>query len=130
MGTRSDYYVGRGPNAEWIGSRQYDGHPTNIVTDLVPSHLRSKTEHDWRESVAVMLADHDDSIAPGDGWPWPWETSLNTDYAYAFDGGEVWCSCFGSEWFRPGEEEADCRIKKAVFPVMKPRRMVAVPICA
>lgn len=36
MGTRADFYVGTGANAEWLGSIAYDGHPDTIykVLDL------------------------------------------------------------------------------------------------
>lgn len=31
MGTIADFYVGRGPKAEWIGSIAWDGYPDGIV---------------------------------------------------------------------------------------------------
>ncbi len=30
MGTRADFYIGRGPTAEWIGSLPLDGYPEGI----------------------------------------------------------------------------------------------------
>lgn len=30
MGTRADFYVGKGPNAEWLGSTAMDGYPEGI----------------------------------------------------------------------------------------------------
>lgn len=33
MGTRADFYVGRGTEAEWIGSIALDGYPDGIPDD-------------------------------------------------------------------------------------------------
>jgi hypothetical protein len=30
MGTRADFYVGRGGQAEWLGSIAWDGYPSGI----------------------------------------------------------------------------------------------------
>jgi hypothetical protein len=30
MGTRADFYVGRGPDAEWLGSVAMDGYPSGV----------------------------------------------------------------------------------------------------
>jgi hypothetical protein len=68
-------------------------------------------------------------LAPdGEPWPWPWENSQTTDYAYAFDGGAVHASCFGSAWFTVdpeaeayGEPEDDDGAK-VPFPDMSSRK--------
>lgn len=61
-----------------------------------------------------------------DGWPWPWEDSSTTDYAYAFDGGRVYASRFGSAWFRADEPEPDEPERDvAAFPDMSAVRNVA-----
>lgn len=119
MGTRADYYVGRGKQAEWIGSTGWDGYPSGRDNYL----LTAITEKDFRESVAKTIAAENGST-PETGWPWPWETSHTTDYSYAFDDGKVWCSCYGHEWFDPLEEEPDldeCDGKPTEFPDMKER---------
>jgi hypothetical protein len=96
MGTRHDYYVGRGKNAEWLGSLPMDGYPEGLPKYV----LRSKTEEEWRKNVEKMLKEEGDRATfPKDGWPWPWKDSRTTDYAYAWDGGKIWASCFGGEWF-------------------------------
>jgi hypothetical protein len=123
MGTRADFYVGRGNHAEWLGSIAWDGYP-----DGNPAPLFGATdEADYRqrvEDIAVSCAGH--WTAPEDGWPWPWEDSRTTDYAYAWDDGRVWFSAFGREWCDdPGVDVGD-HPKTAVFPNMKDRMNVQI----
>lgn len=115
MGTRADFYVGRGENAEWLGSVAWDGYPDGFDT----FYLKAATAEAWRATVAAELAGRDDATLPASGWPWPWEDSRTTDYAYAFDGGRVWASCFGCEWYDPiADDEEGKADKAAVFPRM------------
>ena len=124
MGTRADFYVGRGERAEWIGSMAFDGYPEGIPATV----LQSITEASFRVTVAEMLAARDDASAPETGWPWPWETSATTDFAYAFEGRTVYVSCFGRGWrsieevqaVRGTDEAEDLweGPKTAVFPRM------------
>lgn len=84
MGTRADFYVGTGTDAEWIGSISYDGHPGRAPREA----LGSVSEAAFRRAVEDLLADPDVlSTRPEEGWPWPWEDSGTTDYAYAWSGG-------------------------------------------
>lgn len=118
MGTRADFYVGRGESAEWIGSIAWDGYPSGIA-DAV---LKATDETSFRQCVSAFLSDREDKSLPADGWPWPWDTSSTTDYAYAFDGNKVHASCFGHAWFDPTVEQADedePSEKTAIFPNMK-----------
>jgi len=124
MGTRADFYVGRGENAEWLGSIAWDGYPDGIDTPV----LEGLTEELYREAVQNFLDSRDDAAYPENGWPWPWEDSRTTDYAYAYEDGEVWASCFGSAWYDAStdfdwyDEDTDTERKpegpKAVFPDM------------
>jgi hypothetical protein len=117
MGTRADFYVGRGESAEWLGSIGWDGYPDGIDKQL----LGCTSEAAFRHAVTEFLKDREDKTFPEDGWPWPWEDSCTTDYAYAFDGDKVHASCFGGGWFDPNvpqpDEAADKKV--AVFPNMK-----------
>ncbi len=81
MGTRADFYVGRGKKAEWLGSVAYDGCPEGI-DDAV---LAAADEAVYRSAVSDFLKRREDGTTPDRGWPWPWEDSHLTDYAYAFD---------------------------------------------
>lgn len=88
MGTRADFYVGKGPNAEWLGSVAWDGY--EWAEDDAPNPLRTaKTEEEFRAAVEDILTIREDSTRPEMGWPWPWDTSETTDYAYYFHEGVV-----------------------------------------
>lgn len=49
MGTRADFYVGRGPEAEYLGSIAWDGHPEGMPSEL----LRSSAEPERTEGMRV-----------------------------------------------------------------------------
>jgi len=123
MGTRADFWVGRGESAEWIGSVGFDGYPSGVAFDV---WRRTVDEHSFRQEVAHMLARRDDARLPENGWPWPWETSATTEWAYAFDDGRVWQSKFGGPWLPfgttpllPAEGRAT---PNAIFPKMPRKR--------
>ena len=101
MGTRADFYVGRGPQAEWLGSIAMDGYPEGNGAEL----LYATSEQQFRERVESILAELDHSTRPEQGWPWPWKDSRNTDYAYAWDQG-VWISNWGYRWAGAAEYRA------------------------
>jgi hypothetical protein len=113
MGTRADFYVGRGEKAEWIGSIAYDGDPKGIPKPL----LKVTSEADFRRGVYHFLLSRDDKTLPEQGWPWPWETSSTTDYAYAFDESIVHASNYGGAWFDPLQRKKP-HGRRAVFPAM------------
>lgn len=123
MRTRADYWVGRGKDAEWLGSTSWDGYPDG-VPKLV---IRAIDETNYRFLVADLLKDRDSATSPEMGWPWPWEDSSTTDYAYTWDDGIVWASCFGHNWFDPKQpepEHSDIPPEPAVFPDMTSRQRV------
>jgi hypothetical protein len=136
MTTRADFYVGRGKEAEWIGSIAWDGYPGGISLTSPHSnfpqgkHLFDATnEREFRERVSQFFENRDDVTLPDLGWPWPWDDSQTTDFAYAFDEGKVWASCFGTEWFLPtpdGEMPEKPGTKAAIFPNMKHRKNVTL----
>ena len=86
MGTRADFYVGKGRDAEWIGSIAYDGYRTGIDEAV----LKATTENEFRSAVARFFESRDDATTPDQGWPWPWETSEITDCSYWFFDCQVW----------------------------------------
>jgi hypothetical protein len=133
MGTRADFYIGRGKDAKWIGSTGWDGYPHGITPKSGKwpdgqSLFESPSEEDFTARLALFFAGRDDVTLPERGWPWPWPNSQTTDYAYAFDGGEVWASCFGGAWFDPREKEPDDddSEKVAEFPEFSKERMAPV----
>lgn len=124
MGTRADFYVGRGQDAEWLGSIAWDGYPDGLPEEI----LAITDETAYRAAVALFLKERDDGTVPEMGWPWPWTDSRTTDYAYAIDGERVWASCFGYEWFDPTQPqpEDDDASKSAAFPDMTEQQNVTM----
>jgi hypothetical protein len=99
MGTRADFYIGKGKGAAWLGSIGMDGSPDAVAGDMSFSAKTTISgEDDWVESVAAVFQSHEEHTVPEMGWPWPWDDSNTTDYAYTFDQGQVWVSCFGQAW--------------------------------
>lgn len=49
MGTRADFYVGRGVDAQWLGSIAYDGYPDGTpelaIVAVTEEAFRAKVEH-------------------------------------------------------------------------------------
>lgn len=135
MGTRADFYVGRGEKAEWLGSIGWDGCPDGIEPENTNwddgKHLfDATTEAEFRERLEQFFDGRDDVSRPADGWPWPWNDSGTTDYAYAFDGGKVW-GTFSDFWWPANEEpdSEDSRPKGASyvsFPDMSQRKKVTM----
>jgi hypothetical protein len=121
LGTRADFYVGRGADAEWLGSVGQDGYPDGISDEI----LNATSEDEFRKAVADQKEDRHDFTSPEDGWPWLWDDSRTTDYAYAWDG-KVLASHFGYEWFDPRGPEPEEESGKvvAVFPNMATRKNV------
>jgi|SRR6185436_803532 len=140
MGTRVDFYVGRGETAEWLGSYPFDGYPDGVFGDVRDNQEvfgpiergEPVAEGAWRSLVAGFLTENADrATLPEQGWPWPWETSATTDYAYAWDDGVIYGSCFGHRWFTVnpdaknwGEDDDERSDKSAVFPDMTARKAV------
>lgn len=123
MGTRADFYVGRGKTAEWIGSTAYDGFPGEFPKSVTGA----RTEAGYRRGVAAMLASRDDATTPEQGWPWPWEDSNTTDYSYAFDDKTVWYTASDGNWYDASKPEVDVEYNPNAafeFPNMKDRQNV------
>lgn len=116
MGTRADFYVGDGPDAEWLGSIAFDGDPEGEPSVV----LDADSEPVYRERVAQLLSSLDDATLPAMGWPWPWNDSSSTDYAYTWLHGGVHVSQFGAGWRRPGRAPSIPRLPS--FPNMSARR--------
>lgn len=131
MGTRADFYAGRGSAAEWLGSIAFDGLWIDEDDRGGPAVLGATTESEYRAACVAFLARREDATLPEQGWPWPWNDSGTTDCAYAFDSGKVWCSR-GAYWYDPrvprdGEGEVLASAKDStpvVWPDMSDRKRV------
>lgn len=121
MGTKADFYIGIGENAEWLGSVAWDGYEWEQESELVDA----KTVEEFRAQVQQVEKVRDDFTSPDMGWPWPWDNSRTTDYAYVFDGDHVRVFGFGTEHFF--DDNGDIYLedfKFDGFPDMSSRRNV------
>lgn len=131
MGTRADFYIGRGKDAEWIGSIAMDGYPFRPGHPVELLNITDRAK--YRRAVRKIINEVGHGTTPDQGWPWPWENSQTTDYAYAFDKGRdgkwrVYAACFGHGWVPRGKfpsDESDARDAfwnrpKVEFPEMTP----------
>jgi hypothetical protein len=50
MGTRADFYVGKGKKSEWIGSIAWDGYPQGISGYV----LKAKSDEIYRRAVKTF----------------------------------------------------------------------------
>ena len=103
MGTRADFYIGRGTEAKWLGSIAWDGYPDGISDDV----LKATTESAYIAALKAFAEGRRDWTRPEAGWPWPWDDSGTTDYAYAFDGDRVYGTCPPEPWFDASLPEPD-----------------------
>ncbi len=115
MGTRADFYVGVGKDAEWLGSIAFDGHPDGAPTES--GAVIAVTEEAFREAV-IKLAKQDDFTSSEQGWPWPWDDSGATDYSYWFTGNHVDIYSFGMSLTKKG--------RRGEFPNMRARKNVTM----
>lgn len=137
MGTRADFYIGRGEEAEWLGSIAYDGYPEGWGRYLLEHDVED--EESFREAVKALFKATESGVggghwtSPEQGWPWPWEDSRTTDFSYAFDPeeGRIFFSCFGYAPWWPLEDYENYSHddmgdeKTLVFPNMKDKQNVA-----
>jgi hypothetical protein len=117
MGTRCDFYVGRGQKAKWIGSVAYDGFPEDFEAIIT-----AKTEAGYVRAVEKELSSRDDSTFAAEGWPWPWDDSGLTDYSIAWDKGAIYWTDYGDNgkvWHQTG--------RRATWPNMASKRNLAYP---
>ncbi|WP_020499942.1 hypothetical protein [Sciscionella marina] len=117
--TTNDFYLGRGAEAEWLGSI----HLQDCACDALHDIASASTAGEFTTMVTAFLNEaeshHLGTVTyPGDLWPWPWPTSHGTDHVLAFDTDAVWTSMRGQPWFvRPGAFVAPVVDQSAVvFP--------------
>ncbi len=122
MGTRADFYVGRGKDATWLGSIAWDGFPKGNPASV----LKANTQEEYEQRVQTLLGTLDHATKPEMGWPWPWDDSSLTDYAYAWDQGKILVSVFGSPWFLAGDENPSVETPEAIFPDMSAKKKVTL----
>ena len=97
MGTRADFYIGTGNNAEWLGSVAWDGYQWDEYDNGKGecALMSAIYEEEFRAAVEEIKKERDDFTSPEQGWPWPWETSDTTDYVYYLNRGKVKAKTWG-----------------------------------
>lgn len=123
MGTRADFYVGKGRDAEWIGSVGYDGYREGINGAV----LAATDETTFRAAVAAFLERRDDATVPDQGWPWPWDTSATSDCSYWFFDSKVWEELNGAYLAcseNPDDHPDTAGLEKIDFPDMSAKKNV------
>lgn len=103
MGTRADFYIGKGKDAQWIGSVAYDGY--EWAENKQCTLMTCESEEDFKEEVQAILSQLDHATTPELGWPWPWDTSDTTDYQYWWNK-EKSCVEWGT-WGQDMESDGD-----------------------
>jgi hypothetical protein len=113
LGTRADFYIGTGKDAEWLGSLAYDGYRIDEMDEKDSAKgddnaacwaiKTAVTDEAFRAAVSRLLDLNDDATKPEQGWPWPWNDSNTTDYAYAFADGA--CKTFTDDTVWPDMSE-------------------------
>lgn len=85
MGTRCDFYAGRGTEAIYLGSIGHDAFP-----DAMARRFAGVTDRaSFDERLQAVFAEYGE-IPAKYGWPWPWRSSHSTDVVVAFDEGRCW----------------------------------------
>jgi hypothetical protein len=87
MGTRADFYIGEGKDAEWLGSVAYDGYKWAEQPDC--RLMTAKTEDEFQVALLEVSKERGDWTSPDMGWPWPWDNSFTTDFTYSFHDGKT-----------------------------------------
>lgn len=93
MATRTDFYLGTGPNAQWGGSLMFACHPDNLLkVDDGRTALTSRSPAHFRKAVENLLTvwtiwPLGAAFLPRRGWPWAWATSHRNDWIITFRGG-------------------------------------------
>ena len=81
MGTKADFYIGIGANAEWFGSLLQNGDPWHIPIEIFIQVNRIMFEEltlDFLKKCNGVIAQNKDK------WPHIWSDSRVSDYSYIF----------------------------------------------
>jgi hypothetical protein len=82
MGSRADFYVGIGNQAEWLGTLLNNGDVWHTPLEIIIQESQI-----MYEELVIEHLKNNNGIIKDDGGKWPhkWQDSLMTDYSYIFD---------------------------------------------
>ena len=102
MSTRTDFYIGKGKKAQWLGSCIDGFCPIECERAEMVNICSSKKEVNYIKFVNEMLSNKShQGVTPEKGWQWDYDTSIGSDYIYCFSHSTVKCSYRGSIFFNP-----------------------------
>lgn len=87
----ADFYVGRGPDASYLGTRELDGEPEEVCPFTVFQSRSSDeyTQDRYAQTVTQLI----DTTT----WPHQHDDSTSTEWTYCWDNGTVYVYHFGVE---------------------------------
>ena len=96
MGTKANFYVGMGPQAEWLGYLQCDGGPDQ---SHIAKHFKKlpKTARGYRSKVSRILKDQK-SWGASCETPETSADNLWSTYEYTFHDNQVMVNAFYRQW--------------------------------
>lgn len=121
---KADFYVGIGPDAEWIGSVSKCGSPFEMLTEML-----LQVNQTMYEELVIEYINYCEGVVANHicQWPWQWPDSRMTDYSYFFvpEHEKVYVSIGGDVLLDPIKliqhgsiSEADTHLGPPVFPMM------------
>ncbi len=113
MGTRCDFYLGRGPLAQYLGSIGHDAY----VDAMAERFEGIQTQDAFNARLTEVFAEYGE-IKAEHGWPWPWRDSHTTDTVVAFDGGQLWTNHYDGCW-APLADFENPTAQALLFPDMR-----------
>lgn len=142
MATRTDFYLGSGPTAQWVGSLLFACHPDNLLKhEHGRAALTAREPSTYCEAVDELLmmwpvGGFGAAHAPRHGWPWDWETSHVNDWILTYlpgpDSGVHMTAGGGDRWHRldPAEPRPPLRCGPPDFAawLRDPSAAPAVPL--
>jgi hypothetical protein len=116
LATTTDFYLGRGDHAEWLGSLSSQCEPDNLLR--VPPGRRALTatnESIYRAAIADLLttwrtSENGTAHPCRTWWPWPAATSHGTDWIVTYDpeDGGVFVTIGGGVRWEPVDPHNPC----------------------
>jgi len=102
MNIDADFYIGKGKEAEWLGSVSSNGDINTIArSSFGQQFLECHTPELFKHFVSNYLHQYRNSVLASQCWPWLWGDSGTTDRSYWFFDDKIWCAVpilFNGKW--------------------------------
>lgn len=125
--TKTDFYIGRGKKARWIGSCVDGNPPCDNGRMEITAICMAKKEKDFIKRVNEMLDNKSHhGVHEDQGWMWNYDDSTKTNFIYVFSFNTVKCSCYGSVLFNPFKDIKFNKDKILEWPKMVKRTYLKI----